>query len=248
MIPYINYIQAVYGEEHGKIFITGGAGFIGSHVVRKLVSGGDKVFVYDTFRQYILPKVTDPPLNLLTRLQSVIEQIEVIQGDTLNRDYLRRTLNKVKPDIIIHMASLPLASVAIEHTEDAFSSILQSTVNIMEVMRDFEHDSKLVYVSSSMVYGDFENPTVSENHSTNPNDIYGSLKLAGEVIINGYHKRYNLKTVVVRPTAVYGPYDANQRVLSKFIKNALAGLPVVVHGDGSLPLDFTFVEDTAEGI
>jgi len=231
-----------------NIFITGGAGFIGSRVVEKFVSHGHKVTVYDTFKQYILPRVTDTPTNLLSRLRHVINEIDVIQGDTLNKDYLRRTLNKVKPDIIIHMASLPLASVAIEHSEDAFNSILKSTVNIMEVMRDFSHRSKLVYISSSMVYGDFEVDSVTEESKTKPKDIYGSLKLAGEVIVNGYHERYGLSSVIIRPTAVYGPYDANQRVLYKFLRNALNNLPIIVHGDGSIPIDFTFVEDTANGI
>jgi len=93
---------------------------------------------------------------LLIRLADIFDKIELVQGDTLNKDYLRRTLNRIKPDIIVHMASLPLAVVAIEHSEEAFDSILNSTVNIMEIIRDFSHPCRLVYISSSMVYGNLK--------------------------------------------------------------------------------------------
>jgi len=146
------------------------------------------------------------------------------------------------------MAALPLANVAIEQTEEAFDSILTSTVNILEVVRDFDHECPVVYTSSSMVYGDFETPSVTEEAPKDPKDIYGSIQLAGEIISAGYRKRYGIDVRTVRPTAVYGPYDANQRVLYKFITRALRGEPLRVDGDGSMALDFTYVLDTANGI
>ena len=231
-----------------KVLITGGGGFVGSRVAKKFVDAGDQVFIYDSFKQYILPKPDDEPTNLLVRLSEIYKKIEIVQGDTLNKDYLRRVLNRIKPDIIVHMAALPLASVAIEHTEDAFDSIMVSTINIMEVMRDFTHSCRMTYISSSMVYGDFELETVAEDAKKDPKDIYGSLKLAGEIIVRGYMKRYDLKTSIVRPSAVYGPFDANQRVLYKFVSRALQGLPLQVDSDGSIKLDFTYVDDAAQGI
>lgn len=229
-------------------FITGGAGFIGSSVTHKAVAAGYDVIIYDTFKQYMIPEPTANQHNPLVRVADIYDQITVVRGDTLNKDMLRRTLNQYKPDVIIHMASLPLASVAIEHTEDAYNSILDSTVNILEVLRDFEHDCSFLYTSSSMVYGDFNSPEVDEDAPKDPKDIYGSLKLAGEIICRGYMKRYGIDLRIVRPTAVYGPYDANARVLYKFVRQALAGDPLTVDGDGSSKLDFTFVRDTAQGI
>jgi UDP-glucose 4-epimerase len=229
-------------------FITGGAGFIGSSVARQAVSTGYEVVIYDTFKQYLIPEPDAEQHNPLVRVADIFDQITVIRGDTLNKDMLRRTLNRFKPDVIIHMAALPLASVAIEHTEDAYDSILNSTVNILEVVRDFDHECSVLYTSSSMVYGDFASAEVTEEAPKDPKDIYGSLKYAGEIICRGYMKRYDIDLRIVRPTAVYGPYDANARVLYKFIRQALAGEPLTVDGDGSSKLDFTYVQDTARGI
>jgi len=231
-----------------KIFITGGAGFLGSNVVKRLVSEGHDVTVYDSFVIYTKPNPDSTQLNYNLRLQSVFDDIKVIRGDTLNKDYLRRTLNAINPDIIIHMAAMPLAALALEHTEEAYNSILTSTQNILEVMRDFEHNCRLVFISSSMVYGDFLTNPVNESHEKNPKDIYGAFKLAGEYIVNGYAKNYQLETVIVRPSAVYGPLDANNRVARKFALNALNGKPLTIDGDGSLKMDFSYVEDTADGI
>ena len=231
-----------------KVLITGGAGFIGSRVVREFLKADYDVMVFDSFKQYVAPDPKKEPMNLLARLADVSAEISLVTGDTLNKDFLRRTLTKYKPTVIVHMAALPLANVAIEQTEEAFDSILSSTVNIMEVVRDFAHECPVVYTSSSMVYGDFHTQSVTENAPKDPKDIYGSIKLAGEIISTGYRKRYGIDVRTVRPTAVYGPYDANQRVLYKFINQALQGKSLQVDGDGSMALDFTYVEDTANGI
>ena len=231
-----------------KAFITGGAGFIGSRVVREFLSADYEVTVFDSFKQYVAPDPHAKPINLLTRLADVSDDISLVTGDTLNKDFLRRALNNFKPDVIVHMAALPLANVAIEQTEEAFDSILSSTVNILEVVRDFDHACPVVYTSSSMVYGDFHTSSVTEEAPKDPKDIYGSIKLAGEIISAGYRKRYGIDVRTVRPTAVYGPFDANQRVLYKFITRALNGKSLHIDGDGNMALDFTYVDDTANGI
>lgn len=231
-----------------KVFITGGAGFVGSRTARKFIENGDQVHIFDTFKQYLIPDPKAEQPNLLLRLQDIVDKIEIIQGDTLNPDLLRRVINRIQPDIIIHTAALPLAAMAIEHTEEAFNSILGSTRNILEVVRDLPNKPTLVYISSSMVYGNFAGDTVSEDEPKDPKEIYGSLKLCGEIMCRGFMKCYGLDVRIVRPSAVYGPYDANQRVIQKFISRALRGETLKVDGDGSMKLDFTFVDDTAQGI
>ena len=234
---------------HGrKILVTGGAGFIGSYVVRLLVEAGWDVSVYDSFVVYSTPHPDRETPNFIVRLKDLYPKIRLIRGSTLNKDFLRRTLTQIQPDVILHMAAMPLAALAIEHTEEAFQSIVCSTHNLLEIMRDLAHPARLVYISSSMVYGDFTQEQVAEDHPTNPKDIYGAFKLAGETIVSAYAKNYSLDTVICRPTAVYGPFDANARVIQKLISSALQGQPLQIDGDGSLRLDFTFVEDCARGI
>ena len=208
-----------------KVFITGGAGFVGSRVAKLFIDRGDQVYIFDTFKQYLIPDVNTSPPNLLLRLRDFIDKVEIVQGDTLNKDHLRRVLNRIKPDIIIHMAALPLAFMAIEHTEDAFQSILGSTVNFLEIIRDFDRPCRFVYTSSSMSYGDCVTDPITEDSPQSPKEIYGSFKLAGEVVCRGYMRCYKLDVAIVRPSAVYGPYDANQRVIQKFIARALSGEP-----------------------
>ena len=96
-----------------KVFITGGAGFIGSRVVREFLAVNFDVTVFDSFKQYVAPDPRAKPVNLLARLADVSDDISLVTGDTLNKDFLRRTLNGTRPDVIVHMAALPLANVAI---------------------------------------------------------------------------------------------------------------------------------------
>lgn len=231
-----------------KAFVTGGAGFVGSNVVKRLVAAGYDTTVYDSFVVYIPLAPDREQFNYLSRLSDVYDKIQIIRGDTLNKDFLRRQLAKIKPDVIIHTASMPLAALAIEHTEEAFASIVTSTLNILEVIRDFDHPCRLVFLSSSMVYGDFLEPMINEDHPKEPKDVYGAFKLAGETVVRAYARNYGVDLVVIRPSAVYGPYDANNRVIQKFIRSALNGEPLTLDGDGSLKMDFTHVSDSAQGI
>lgn len=146
------------------------------------------------------------------------------------------------------MAAMPLSSLAIECSYEAFQSILTSTRNILEILRDLSDGCRLVFASSSMVYGDFLHERVAEDHPKNPRDVYGAFKLCGEIMASAYAQNYNLDTVVIRPSAVYGPFDANERVVQRFIRAAQTGQPLVVHGDGSMRMDFTYVEDCADAI
>jgi UDP-glucose 4-epimerase len=231
-----------------KVLVTGGAGFVGSYVVRQLLRDGHDVAVYDSFVQYMVPDGRREQPNLALRLKDVQDRIRVIRGNTLNKDFLRRQVIAERPDVVIHMAAMPLAALAIEHSEEAFHSILTSTHNLLEIMRDLDSPCRLAFASSSMVYGDFLAERVSEEHPTNPKDIYGAFKLAGEIMVHAYGRNYGLDTVIFRPSAVYGPLDANNRVIQKFIAAAQSGQPLLVHGDGSMRMDFTHVEDCAAGI
>lgn len=230
-----------------KFFITGGVGFVGSYVVRELLRLGHDVLVFDSFIQYVEPEGYDPFASPYRRLKDVSNKIKIIRGNIANPNALRSALFNYKPEYVIHLASMPLANMAIEAPEDAFTSITTGTGNLLQLLKDLDSLERFCYISSSMVYGDFKTAAVTEEHSKEPKEVYGALKYCSEIITETFSRLYGIDYTIVRPTAVYGPFDANKRVLSTFLTRALQKKPIVVKG-ADVALDFSYAKDTAAGI
>jgi len=231
-----------------KVLITGGAGFIGSYVCRKLLEMGHEVVAYDAFVHYISPLKSVLKDFFELRFEDIVDQIDFRRGDTRDQAHLRRVILETRPERILHLAALPIADLSNRHSEEALTSILEGAVNVLEVIRDVDFVDRFVYISSSMIYGDFEEIPAPEDHPKRPKDIYGGTKYAGEVMTETYSRRYGIPYSIIRPSAVYGPYDINRRVSQIFVENALLGKPITLFGGGNQILDFTFVEDAAQGI
>lgn len=232
-----------------KFFITGGAGFLGSYIARSLGEKGIPVVLFDAFIRYYPIVETESELHQLymrKRFQMLKQDTEMLRGDTRAGAHLRRVIMEHRPTHIIHLAALPLANLSNIYTEEAVESILNSTVNLLEIIRDVDFVERFVFTSSSMVYGDFQYLPADEDHPKNPKGIYGGSKYAGEVMTRAFGGRYGIDYTIVRPSAVYGPTDVNRRVSQIFVENALMGKPLVLRGADSA-LDFSFVEDVAEG-
>jgi len=230
-----------------RIFITGGAGFIGSFVARRLLEMGHEVALYDSLVSYTYPLNEVYLYHINKRMEWLKERARLIRGSTADHDFLRRALVDFDPQRIIHLAAMPLANMAIEYPQEAARTIVTGTMNLLEIARDLSELERVVYISSSMVYGDFVKVPAPEDHPTDPKEMYGSLKLAGELLTRAFGRLYGVDYAIVRPSAVYGMTDNNRRVLSIFLENALAGKPLIVRG-ADQSLDFTFVTDAAEGI
>jgi UDP-glucose 4-epimerase len=234
-------------DNNERVLVTGGAGFIGSFIVRQLLEKDVDVIVYDSFTQYTSPLNSTYQHCLQARFDGVREKIEIVRGDTRDREMLRRVLLEYQPTRIIHLAGLPLANLSKSFSEEAFSTIVTGTVNLLEITRDLGTVKRFVYTSSSMVYGDFQQTPCPEDHPKNPKNVYGGCKFAGEVMTTTYGRQYDIPYAIVRPSAVYGPTDVNRRVVQIFVENALMGRPLILHNGGSASLDFTQVDDLARG-
>lgn len=230
-----------------KVLITGGTGFVGYYLCKKLVADGDDVFTYDSFTNFVDPMKSTYEKYLKIRLNDLKGNVNMITGDVRHNMTFFKTLNDIRPDCVVHLAALPISTVSNRMPEEAIGINLDGTINVLESIRQVDSVKKFVYTSSSMVYGNFGKDSVTEDTSCNPLDVYGATKLSGEILTRTYGTQYGINHVIIRPSAVYGPTDANRRVSQIFVENALTGKPLTMHGDGSSKLDFTYVDDLAEG-
>jgi nucleoside-diphosphate-sugar epimerase len=226
-----------------RFLITGGAGFIGHNVVRILEQQGHECIVIDTCTDYgFIPKEELTYLidRRLKRINAQVRKIDIREGvfvDTIFKTY--------KPDVVIHMASFPRQKVVEQNPLLASDVMSNGLVNLLEKSKQHKV-KKFVYISSSMVYGDFT-ADVLEAHTCRPQGQYGIMKLMGEKLVEDYHRLGAFDYTIIRPSAVYGEWDVEDRVVSKFMTKAMRGETLKVNGPDEV-LDFTYVEDTAQGI
>jgi len=226
-----------------KFLVTGGAGFIGHNVVRLLEQQGHECVVIDTCTDYgFIPKEELTYLidNRLKRINTRIRKIDIreeIFVDTIFKTY--------EPDVVIHMASFPRQKVVEQNPRLASDVMSNGLINLLEKSKRHKV-KKFVYISSSMVYGDFDTD-VLEAHPCRPQGQYGIMKLMGEKLVEDYHRQGAFDYTIIRPSAVYGEWDVEDRVVSKFMTRAMRGETLKVKGADEV-LDFTYVEDTAQGI
>ncbi len=233
-----------------KIFITGGTGLIGSHLTRRLVAGGHEVVLYDAYMSFVPFIDSHYQEYLRARMEGLVTHplVTLVRGDTRSSQSLGEALLEHKPEIVVHLAALPIAKESMEHPHEATSINLGGTITLLECLRLGDSVRRMVFASSSFVYGHFHHEPADENHPLNPIDIYGVTKLSGEMLTRVYCARAGVEHVVVRPSAVYGFTDTNRRITQIFVERALEGKPLILHDGGGSRLDFTYVEDIAAGL
>ncbi|HEY2074604.1 MAG TPA: NAD(P)-dependent oxidoreductase [Gaiellaceae bacterium] len=230
-----------------KVLVTGGAGFIGAHVCAALTAEGHDVVAVDPLRTYAYSFEAHQWHGLRYRREVLLRDSRVVVASTENRDELRKAVLDIRPDYVLHLGALPLATVARVSADHAFESILRGTFNLVELALEIGVQ-KLLYVSSSMVYGDFTQMPMPEDARTAPKDPYGGFKLAGEVIVETFSRAQGLPYAIVRPSAVYGPTDMNDRIVQRFVECALWNRPLTIVDPDATYLDFSYVKDVAQGM
>jgi nucleoside-diphosphate-sugar epimerase len=225
-----------------KILITGGAGFIGHNVVRLLEQEQHECLILDTQTDYgFIPKnELDYLINArLKRIQTKVHRVDIRSKE------IEIVFASFKPEVVIHLASFPRQKVVTENPLLGSDVMVNGLINLLEVSKKHKIN-KFVYISSSMVYGDFDD-YVKEDAQCHPIGQYGIMKYMGEKLVEDYTRQKYFDHIIIRPSAVYGEYDVEDRVISKFIIKALRGETLNVKGAKEV-LDFSHVDDVAYGI
>jgi UDP-glucose 4-epimerase len=211
-----------------KIVVTGGAGFIGSHIVKSLLEKGHKVVIYDNFST-----------GNLENLSGYEKDIEIIKADILNTDSLNKAFAGADA-VSHHAAQLEI----LRGTDDPYFDLNVNTTGTLNVLYAAKQAGvgKVINASSACIYGQVDK-AVGEVHDFRPNWTYGVSKLAAEKYCDVYNDYQNLPVVSLRYAITYGEFEWFRRVLTIFCKRVISDLPPVVFGDGSQIRDFIYVGD-----
>ena len=221
----------------GKALVTGGGGFIGSHLVDRLLRDGYGVRVLDNF-------ATGHRGNL----DETLDEIELIEGDIQSYERVHNAIRGC--DLVFHLAALPSVPRSIQDPLTSTASNVTGTLNVLLAARD-EGIRRVVFGSSSSIYGPQREYPQREDAAVRPISPYAVSKLAAEGYCRAFTQVYGLETVAVRYFNVFGPrqdpLSQYAAVIPKFITAVLAGEPPVIYGDGQQSRDFTYIDNTVEG-
>ena len=219
-----------------RYLVTGGAGFIGSHIVRRLVSEGAEVRVVDNLST-----------GLAERLDDVRESVDLVRGDLANQQVSEEAVQGI--DCVLHQAAVPSVQRSVSDPVGTNRANVTATVNLLESCRK-AGVRRVVYAASSSAYGDTEVLPKTEQMPANPLSPYALQKWVGEHYCKLYHSLYELETVSLRYFNVFGPaqdpHSEYSAVIPKFINAMLVKKPITVYGDGEQSRDFTYVENVVE--
>ena len=228
-----------------NFLVTGGAGFIGSHVCERLLNSGHSVWVFDDLNTFYDPQLKRRNIR---DIQSLAKPFEFLEGDLTNRAALDELFGSVKFDQVIHLAAR--AGVRPSLAEPALYQRVnvEGTVNILEAAR-LTGVKKITIASSSSVYGvNSKVPFAESDPIFAAISPYAASKLACEALGHVYHHVYGMDVAMLRFFTVYGPRQRPDLAIHKFAKLIHAGKPIPVFGDGSTARDYTYVTDTVDGV
>lgn len=226
-----------------KILITGGAGFIGSNIAKKLLDRKDRVVMIDNFNDYYDPQLKKDRLKYLLGGY----KYKLYRGDIRDRELLEKIFRKEKPDKIIHLAAMAGVRNSLKDPFLYEEVNVRGTLNLLEAAKN-HRVKNFIYASSSSVYGNNKKLPFSESDFVDhPASVYAATKKSTELLARTYSHLYGLKTTGLRYFTVYGPWGRPDMALILFTRNILAGKPIEVYNRGNMTRNFTYIEDIATG-
>jgi nucleoside-diphosphate-sugar epimerase len=225
-----------------NILVTGGFGFIGHQVASNLQQLGHNVCVVDCAEDYNIMANEELSFLYNQRIHK-LTNTKFFKINILDTEKVEKVFCDNKFDIVIHCASAPRQKIVASNPVKYSQSMIQGTINLLELCKNYSI-GKFVLISSSMVYGNFKNNT-TEDMLCNPINLYGILKYSGELLVKNYSKYFDY--TIIRPSAVYGPYDCKDRVIAKYLISAMKNDKLIINGVNE-HLDFSYIDDVAKGI
>ncbi len=228
-----------------RSLITGGAGFIGSHLVDRLLSEGHEVTVIDNFDPFYDEAIKRR--NLASAARSPHFRLEEV--DIRDASAVDRLIRTVQPEAVVHLAARAGVRPSIDQPSLYAEVNVTGTVNLLQAACQLEARPRFVYASSSSVYGDRDTAPFRETDSVDlPVSPYAATKKACELMAHTFHHLYGLPVTGLRFFTAYGPRNRPDLAIAKFVKLIDSGQPIPVFGDGSTRRDYTFVADIVDGI
>lgn len=227
-----------------RVLVTGGAGFIGSHVSERLLRDGYEVAIVDDLNDFYAPQLKRMNLSAIRKAGL----LRFYEGDVRDEALVGRIFEEHRPHAVIHLAARAGVRPSLEQALLYESVNVRGTMVLLEQCRT-HGAAKFVFASSSSVYGIADRVPFSEDGSANlPISPYAATKLAGEKLCFTYSHLYDLPVTCLRFFTVYGPRQRPDLAIRKFTERIAAGLPIPVFGDGSSSRDYTYVDDIVEGV
>jgi UDP-glucuronate 4-epimerase len=227
-----------------KILVTGGAGFIGSHVAERLLQSGLEVSIIDDLNDFYSPEYKRANLADVGKLGSV----PFFESDICDRDRVFEIFERIRPEAVIHLAARAGVRPSLEQPLLYERVNVYGTMVLLEACRAWDV-RKFIFASSSSIYGIANTvPFREEDTTALPISPYAATKIAGEKICYTYSHLYGIQTVCLRLFTVYGPRQRPDLAIRKFTSMIDRGEPIPVFGDGSSGRDYTYIDDIVEGI
>lgn len=227
-----------------NIILTGAAGFIGSHLTDLLLKNNNFLILIDNFNEYYLGK--EEQLEEITKNYQNKKDFILIRGDLTNKSIYKKIQSEV--DYIFHLAAQAGVRYSINNAAEITQNNILSTVNIFEYALKQKNLQKVIYASSSSVYGNPVYTPCDEEHPKNPISPYSISKLCGEIYANYYYREYNLPITSLRFYTVYGPRGRPDMSIRKFYTLMLKDEAITIYGNGEQLRDFTYISDIINGL
>jgi UDP-glucuronate 4-epimerase len=224
-----------------RILVTGGAGFIGSHLVEKLLAANHDVVILDDFNDFYDPQIKQ------MNIASFAKDVTVCHVDLRENDSVRTVFGREKVDAVVHLAARAGVRPSIQFPRLYYDTNVLGTLHLLEAAR-VTGVQRFIFASSSSVYGASKTVPFSEDqHLTQTISPYGATKIGGEFLCSTYSHLYQMRVVALRYFTVYGPRQRPDLAIHQFTRRIYAGQPIDQFGDGSTRRDYTYIDDIIQG-